>query len=234
MANINPAIRKEGISMKVLQHKIWMGALVAASALPISAAITADQNTYSGRTYTTYVDFSATTSEAGHGNYSNFVATEHSRNITPKYFDLKIDASSQGGDLGGCFEIGTVAAATGLIADTEILVKPDALNLRQDNTQWQRLSDDAVGSYSRARLFFEDFVDNSHTAVRIAMYDASATNNVAQFKFYVKPIAPTEPGVTKVILTAADCFSPTVSGAPSDIATAFIDRHENVAIYHVH
>ncbi len=235
VANIKPAIRKEGISMKVLQHKIWMGALVAASALPIAAAITVDQNTFSGRTYTTYVDFSATTSEPNHPNYSTFAAGEHFRNVTPKYFDLNINASSQGGDLGGCFEIGTLPAASGLIADTEILARILSNTNPGNNTEWQRLSDDVDGTtYSKARLFFEDFVDISHTVIRIAMFDGSATNNKAQFKFYVKPIAPSEPGVTKIILTEADCFSPSVSGAGSDEATAFIDRHENVLIRHVH
>jgi hypothetical protein len=199
-----------------LRMRVWASAaLIASAAMPIAAGITIDQYATPYMVTTSYVDFAASSTVAGHWNYSLFNTAEHYHSWASKYFDIAITATDQYAPLGSCVEIATLPPAAGIVTDTEILVK------LPDNPVWQRLSDDYAGTrYSRARLWFgEGFVNPVPAVVRVAAYHPNY--NSGDFKFsYTHVLTSTGQPIT----TEADCF------ADAGIAAAFINRHEQVFI----
>lgn len=190
--------------------------LVACAALPIAAGITVDQYATPYAAYRSYVDFAASSIVAGHHNWSNFLAAEHPRGQTVKYYEIAVSADRQGGTLGACYEISTNAPAAGIISDTEILVKVP------NNNVWQRLSDDYNGTrFSKARFWFgEDFVDPTTVFIRVAPYG----DNTIHFNFFAGLVRTSTGGP---IASEADCF------ADQAVAAAFVNRHEQVTIRRV-
>ncbi len=199
-----------------------LAAFAAFAANPIYAGITVKQDAEPyAFTYRTYVDFGATTTDPNHLTYAYFNTSEHPRGQAVKYFEVSINGSSPSAAQGSCLEIETAEATPGTVADTEILVSvPNPANA---NTKiWKRLSDDYSGTrFSRARIYMpEGYVDPTPVFVRVAAYGVSfnATD------FYVKTKLVRQANANDPITTQAECFS-----APG-VATAWVDRHENVAI----
>ena len=200
-----------------LRLRVWASAaLIAAAAIPGTAAITVDQYAAPYVYYTSYVDFGASSAVPGHWNYSLFNTAEHYHGTPVKYFDIAINADAQYAPTGRCYEIGTAAVTGGVSTDTEILVK------LPNNAVWQKLSDDYSGTlYSRARFWFgEDYVDPSSIFVRVAAYSINSNNG--EFNFIASQVRT---GANQPITTQADCFADAAMGA------AIVDRHENVTIY---
>lgn len=199
-----------------LHLRAWASAaLIASAALPAAAGIAVDQYAAPYIYYTTYVDFGASSNQAGHWNFDLFNGSEHYHQWAVKYFDIAVTADAQYAPTGRCYEIATSAVAGGVYMDTEILVK------LPNNSVWQKLSDDYGGTlFSHARFWFgEDYVDPSKIFVRVAAYSPNSNNG--EFNFSASQVrTPANQPVT----TEADCF------ADAGMAAAFVDRHENVYI----
>ena len=190
-------------------------ALIVSAAMPVMAGITVDQYAAPYVYYTSYVDFGASSSVAGHWNFNLFNTSEHYHKWAVKYFDIAITADAQYAPTGRCYEISTSAVSGGVNTDTEILVK------LPNNNVWQKLSDDFGGTvYSRARFWFgEDYVDPSSIFVRVASYSTGSNNG--EFNFNASHIRT---AANLPVTTEAACF------ADAGIAAAFVDRHEGVFI----
>jgi hypothetical protein len=205
---------KAGNRMKLPSAKSIFRPLAAFAAVaafvPAGADIVFDQYASPYLSYRTYVDWSATSTEAGHFNYDLFPTSQHPRGAAVKFFDIGIYTSTQGGVRGGCWDIMT-QVANGLNTDTEILGKPTG-------GVWTRINDDIDGAnnrFSHIRLFLEDDIDSRALQnLRVAAYNTNYNND--QFNIYVQ--------LVKGITTEASCFS------DATVAAAAMDRHENLFI----
>jgi hypothetical protein len=193
-------------------------ALVSTAVLPSAAGITVDQYATPYVYYTTYVDFAATSSQAGHDNFAIFNTSEHYGARAVKYFEIPVQSELQSAPLGNCIEISTTAPATGISFDSEILVRSHA------ETVWRSLSDDYNGTrFSKARLWLgEGYVQPANIFLRVAAYDGGS--NTGHFNLNTSFVRGGANG-NQPITTEADCFA-----GDEKMATAFVDRHEDVWI----
>jgi hypothetical protein len=200
----------------------WVSTLAAVTALSVVAGpIIRFQEVSPKISNVSYVDFAASSTVAGHQNFDRFVAGEHPRGQTVKYFEISVYADAQYAPLGRCYEISTSTPGGGSNPDTEILVKVP------NNNVWQRLSDDVGPGIltSRARFWFgEDFVDPSPVFIRVAAYLSSTDTS----HFYIQSGLVRGGNGNQPVLSEAECFS------DANIAAAFVDRHEDVYIRRVH
>lgn len=188
-------------------------ALAAALAIPALATLDFQQNL--DWKYYFVVDWSSSTTAAGHLNFSTWGINEHPRGFHTKYIDLDVTTDFPGPGRGNCFELATMNGPSGNTADTEILV-------RQNDGSWARLSDDIPGSpNSKARIMLEDNIfttqnpvqAQSPTKIRISAY-----NDLHEKEdFWVS-------------LTLVGNLNEAQCTGDASKAAVFIDRHEGVRI----
>ncbi|HKP95809.1 MAG TPA: hypothetical protein VJ385_08640 [Fibrobacteria bacterium] len=118
-----------------------------------------------------YVDWSHTTTAAGHSNYGTWTNPNGS---STKYTDYQVFGSPAPATA-KCFDMSTEQVNADLVADPIIWVKTsDGL--------WKKLADDVFGAFAFAKIWVEPgSFFNSFSKIRLAAY--SSNHNSEAFKF---------------------------------------------------